>query len=305
MVKKFNPEKLALILDLSCSSLSPGMNSLLIKLSVLIVFGFISCVQAYNQDASEISELLNKPHKIVKLPNELHEISGLSYFKDKKLLCLHDEKADIYMLDYETGEVEKFIETQIPGDYEGIELVNGLIYALKSNGTIHEFGIDSGHNKPVTYKTSLGEKNDTEGLGYDSLTNSLLIACKNKPAIGEANIQEKVRAVYRFSLDTKTLDTEPHILINLDTLYKYHGYHKFMPSAIASHPVKGHLYILSSVGKLLMIIDKEAKIVDVVKLNPSIYTQPEGICFDPEGKWLFISNEGQKSNATLVICKTL
>jgi len=40
---------------------------------------------------------LKKPHSKIKLPNKLKEISAISYYKDNKLACLHDEKANIYI----------------------------------------------------------------------------------------------------------------------------------------------------------------------------------------------------------------
>jgi hypothetical protein len=66
----------------------------------------------------------------------------------------------------------------------------------------------------------------------------------------------------------------------------------FKPSGIAVHPLDGEIYIISSVGKLLIILNREGKVQDVKELDPAIFRQPEGICFSPAGD-MFISNEGQ------------
>ena len=50
--------------------------------------------------------------------------------------------------------------------------------------------------------------------------------------------------------------------------------------------------MISSVGKLLTIMDREGLILGVQALDPNLFRQPEGICFSPEGD-LYISNEGK------------
>jgi uncharacterized protein YjiK len=69
----------------------------------------------------------------------------------------------------------------------------------------------------------------------------------------------------------------------------------FHPSALAQHPVSHNWYILSSVNKLLVITDRTWKVKEVHHLNPSIYTQPEGVAFDKNAN-LYISNEGNKTS---------
>ena len=66
----------------------------------------------------------------------------------------------------------------------------------------------------------------------------------------------------------------------------------FQPSGIAIHPIDGEIYIISSVGKLLIILDRRGKVLEVKALDPKIFRQPEGICFSPAGD-MFISSEGQ------------
>ncbi|MBK7408618.1 MAG: SdiA-regulated domain-containing protein [Saprospirales bacterium] len=73
----------------------------------------------------------------------------------------------------------------------------------------------------------------------------------------------------------------------------------FAPSALAIHPLTGHLYLLSSVGKLLVVLDRETgAIIYVQKLKKSVHPQPEGICFDPDGT-MYISNEGKDGNGLI------
>ena len=66
----------------------------------------------------------------------------------------------------------------------------------------------------------------------------------------------------------------------------------FGPSGIAIHPKTREIYIISSVGKLLVILDKKGNLKYFEKLNADIFKQPEGICFEQDGT-LYISSEGK------------
>ena len=66
----------------------------------------------------------------------------------------------------------------------------------------------------------------------------------------------------------------------------------FAPSGIAKHPVTGFYYVLSSVGRLLVICDDAGNLEHVHFLKSKVFIQPEGICFAPDGT-MFISNEGR------------
>jgi uncharacterized protein YjiK len=271
-------------------------------------WSFIIVLQAcnFNLNSGNTSEkgLFDKPLKTIMLPAKLAEISGITFYKDGYLLGHHDENASIYLINYEGGNAEKLVDPGINGDFEDIAFTGDKTYLLQSNGTIYEFDMqDTVSNKPQIYKTNLNEKNDTEGLAYDKYNNKLLIACKNKPGIKKTEVGLNVRCIYQFDLLSKKLIEKPLVTIDLDKLSKQYGIAKFMPSAIAIHPQNGHIYILASVGKALIVMDRDNEIVETYKLKPSIFQQPEGLCFHPDGHQLFISNEGSSSNANLLVFK--
>ena len=56
---------------------------------------------------------------------------------------------------------------------------------------------------------------------------------------------------------------------------------------------------ISSVGKLLVIADKNGKVEQAIRLDPVLYNQPEGMTFAPNGD-LYISNEGGEGIATIL-----
>ncbi|WP_180335645.1 SdiA-regulated domain-containing protein [Labilibaculum filiforme] len=295
-----------------------------VSLSSCLVF-FESCKQK-TTDSKLVYEVDNNyhfPYSILEaderydLKNELREISGLAYFNDHSLLCVNDEKGTIYKFSLKKKEITKKYEFDRSGDYEGIEVVNDQVFVLRSDGNV--FTVDHMKKKDilsVKTNTKLNAGNDTEGLGYDSKSNSLLIACKGKPATN--NKFKGKRAIYKFSLDSNKLSDLPAFLIDqkeIRNILKFDGYTSFavtllehinpsegdvtfQPSAVAVHPITNNLYVLGSVGKLLLVLNPEGDILAVVKLKRKLFRQPEGICFSPDGT-MFISNEGKGRAANI------
>ena len=256
---------------------------------------------------------LTKPVDRYKLPKYLEEISGLSYYGNAKIACIQDEKANIYVLNLEKEEITHKYDFGEDEDYEDIVIIKKSAYILRNNGTIYHVKDWMKKDRKVKkYPTELKEKNDAEGMAYDSHENALLIACKGSPSIGKENSYEGHRAIYKFDLEKKKLVTTPHFLIDLNSLDSYMDrgiFNKlsvklakslglmdrdssFKPSGIAIHPLDGEIYIIASVGKLLIILNRDGKIRDIKELDPEIFLQPEGICFSPEGN-MFISSEGK------------
>ena len=255
---------------------------------------------------------LDNPDERYVLPGSLTEISGLAYYKENKILCVQDEKAIIYVYNLDKKEIESEYDFGKDGDYEGITLSGQTAYVIRSDGNIFEVeSFDEKDRKVKEYKTLLSAKNDAEGLTYDKLSNSLFIACKGSPSVEKEKPYEGYKAIYQFDLEKMILDKEPNFLVDLNRLdsYKNDDLFKefslriakklqliesgtsFQPSGLAIHPIHDEIYLLSNTGKMLIILDRQGRVMDVQDLNIKISRQPEGICFSPSGD-LFISNEG-------------
>ena len=199
------------------------------------------------------------------------------------------------------------------GDYEGIEFVNGQMYVLRSDGDI--FAVDGWppeSKDAKKYETILSTKYDTEGLAYDPTTNSLLVVCKEFAGDGLTNH----KAIYRFDLATNEMNPKPAYVIDLNTIANLIPENPlnrairrlaapltdmsgFKPAAIAVHPITNDLFIISSVRKLLISLNRDNTVKAVWPLPDKLFRQPEGLAFLPNGD-LFISNEGGKGKATLL-----
>lgn len=261
---------------------------------------------------------LEHPTTSFALPDILFEISGLTISKDgKHLIAIQDENGIVFKIDIESGALVKQFNFWKDGDYEGVETVGEEIFVIKSTGTI--YGInkpDSPKQEVIKYKFFLTKENDVEGLGYDKKNNRLLIACKAQVRVGEVKLPEK--QVFGFDLASKVLSPTPVFTIDLNQVKDYlaenehiKGYakineffkrsddkFKFSPCAIAVHPITGNIYMTSSVGKLLIIINPEGTILHIEKLKKSLHPQPEGLCFDAKGN-LYIANEGDDEAAVI------
>jgi len=263
---------------------------------------------------------LEHPDTVFQLPRYLKEISGISYLNKDKIACVQDEKANIYIFDTKRGEVTSKIDFGKNGDYEDIAIVKNDAYVLRSDGTLFKVeNFEANPKKAKKIKTPLSHKNNTEGLFYDKNTNSLLIACKNSPSIEKEKPFNGFKAIYRFDLKMKTLIEEPAYLLDFSKIdsakgtgsvsefftnaavkLKLSNGSSFYPSAIAIHPFDTEkIYLISSVGKLLIVLNTSGKLLDIIKLDSRIFNQPEGICFSEDGI-LFISNEAENGGGNIL-----
>lgn len=280
------------------------------RLYALLLILVISCLTACSQEIPKnilferrgysFEYQLNEPGPLWKLPAELVEISGLSIIDNQRLACVQDEKGIVYIFNLKAGKVESEIDFGDDGDYEGIEIIENDAWVLKSNGTLYKVTdyLKKAEPDVKKYTTALSGKNNAEGLAYDPVNKSLLIACKGFPFLDEKN-GSGYKAIYSFNLETKLLDSEPFLLINLDTIGYYKGDETFQPSGIAIHPVTGDVFILGAAGNLLLVLSKKGEILAMIKLKSKIFPQPEGICFSPDGT-LYISNEGAGREGTIL-----
>jgi uncharacterized protein YjiK len=292
---------------LTCFTFLKSMTTLAVLLALL---GF--CQSPDIPFKKGLYGLGNPDHRYT-MPASLEEISGISWTGKGTLACIQDEDGIIYSYNLEKEKVVSKAKFGKDGDYEDISIVKNTAYVLKSNGHIFRVkNFKKDEIKVKRYKNPLSNKNDAEGMVYDSSENRLLIACKGSPSIEKENPHKGYRAVYSFDLETNQLLEEPVYLIDLRKIegYKDQGnftqassklakilgitdpYGNFRPSGIAIHPLTDEIYMISSVGKLLVVLDREGYILGVQSLDPNLFRQPEGICFSPEGD-LFISNEGR------------
>ena len=259
---------------------------------------------------------LSKANNSYLLPDILYEVSGITDINANEIGCIQDENGIIFIYDLQKKEITNQINIITEGDFEGITLVKDTMYMLRSDGKLLEVkNYRDKNNTVVSHQLALTSTNN-EGLCYDEKHARLLIASKGK--IGKGPEFKDVRVVYAFDLTTKTLVNEPAVEFSVNDIETFATKKnirlpvksrkkgegvvsalRFMPSAIAVHPLTNNIYLLSAIDRMFLVLDKNGNIIHVECLSPELFKKPEGITFLENGDML-ISNEGEGRNPTLL-----
>jgi hypothetical protein len=243
-------------------------------------------------------DLKNPTHSWV-LPSELVEVSGNTWLDKNHLILIEDLNPNLYYVkvDDKTATLEKtvpFVETDKEKvDIEDVTIVDNVVYALWSHGAL--FKITDWKNKPQIekIKTGLSKDNNTEGLCFDPVSKQLLIACKDDAGTGE----ESAKAVYGFNMEKSQLIEKPFMVIHPKDFKSITGNDlSFNPSAIAVHPITHDIYMLTTRdNKGMAVFTHDGVLKSYQSIDKEMMEQPEGICFNPQGK-LIISSQGKKGD---------
>lgn len=248
---------------------------------------------------------LSTPYQQFYLPLELQEISGLAWKQEDQLLCIQDEEGIIFVYQPSRQEIVQKVRFGKNLDYEGIARAGKKIYVLERDGDIFE--IDSLRGESVEskkYETPLSYQQDAEGLAYDHIDDCLLVALKEAKEESEEAGEGLKRLIYSFDLNDNRMSEQPLYFIDQLELgrliYQKEKSFEFKPSGIAVHPKNGYIYVISSVGRLLLVMNRTGELLYAERLNPGQLPQPEGITFDPEGR-LYLSSEGRGGQGRLLV----
>jgi len=235
-----------------------------------------------------------------KLPNQLDEISGLTWLENNTFACVQDEDGLIFIYDVKQGKILEKIKFAGPGDYEGIAVDDTNAYVMRSDGMVYDIKNYRSENREVsTFQTLFSEKNNMESLTLDVRNKRLLTAPKDKDLEDET-----IKCIYQIQLDSKTTNTTPVVAIDLKNeklkAFQHNKIYKtFNPSDIAIHPKTKDIYVLEGKDPKLLVLNSKGDLLKVHKLNEHQFQQPEGLTFNNEGQ-LFISNEANGKSANIL-----
>ncbi len=287
-------------------------------ISLLACFSLTACFyRSANMGKATLAKeaigyTFSEPAKVFDLPKQLVEVSGLSY-RDDKLYTLNDEEGIIFTLDPSDGNILAKNEITGLGDYEGICSWADTTVIIKSKG--HLIFYDESNKTTKKINTQLKSEHNVEGLCLDQSRKNLLIAGKGVPYNNAIN----QRAIYIYPLaDLEQTDLAIFHMIHVDTLYAWYKHRygltsnieqnqkiekrikSFAPSSIAIHPINHSIYISSSKGKFILMLDKDLNIQRIALLDKTVIEQPEGLCFSPSGT-LFLSSEGKQNPGRIFV----
>lgn len=255
------------------------------------------------------------------LPQELKEISGLTFINDSLIAAVEDEHGIVYFYDLANDKISRKLKFYEDGDYEDIIKVNNDLWVVNSAGDLfHILSFESENPEVTKYKTQLKKKNDIEGLTYHKPSHSLLLSVKEKSLESDKNKKD----IYSFSIETKTLNTTAFLEIDLDELeneFKGDAIEQYSkdflkaignenlkeilkPTALAIHPTSKDLYVLSSINNVIVVYGEDKLLKKVISFTGPEFSQPEGLSFNSNGE-LYLSNEGQKNKGNIIQLKTI
>lgn len=263
---------------------------------------FVGCTSQKEKNGDTTTEVetfsydFSNPTQRYDFPKVLREISGLSFYRDNQLLCVQDEKGEVFVYDLAQQSVVEKHHFDQPGDYEGVELAEGEVYVLRSDGKLLNFTIGSTETREI--ETNLPKKLDVEGLTYDPVAKRLWLAVKENL---KKDKKEDDKVIYSFDLKRRAVYQQQEIKEKRleDLGLKSKEVRDFKPSGIAFHPKTGEVYLLSSAGHRLIVMTREGGLLQNIPLDLALYRQPEGICFSPDGT-LYISSEGDEKDGYLL-----
>ncbi len=267
-----------------------------------VLFTFCTCKAKSQKKTYKDSEhyAFSNP-KIINLPQALDEISGITYYaKDTSVFAIIDEDGILFKIPLMNPKAIREWQFDKARDYEDVVLRDSTFYVLVSNGEVEKlkFEGDKINVEKIDFPDASKKVNEFESLYLDSATGKIVMMCKDCE-------DDKKARISSFYLNDTTQEVSFFSGIESNTVFQKAGIEKehLKPSAAAVNPVSKELYVVCSVNKLMLIFGPAGNILEVIKLDPAIYKQPEGITFTPAGD-LIISNEShQEGNGTLLLLK--
>lgn len=227
------------------------------------------------------------------LKRPLREISGIDYVQENKLVAINDEAGKIFFVDPRNGNYE-VTEFGTKGDYEEVVKAGINYYVMQSTGTL--FLVNGSSLKlEKEFAHDFGKSVEFESMYYEPGAQQLILICK------ECGKNAREINAWAFDIKTGSFSDSIYFSIPFEEIQKLAGDNSIecKPSGAAVHPITKKLYIIASVGKILLECSLKGKLEKVYSINPDHFQQPEGITFAPGGD-LYISNEGVQGKATLL-----
>ena len=239
--------------------------------------------------------------KVINLPQVLDEISGISYYpKDTSVFAIIDEDGILFKIPLKDPSTVKEWRFDKQRDFEDLVYRDSSFYVLVSNGDMDKltFVNDKIEIEKTEFPNSSKKVNEFESLYYSADSGKVVLLCKQCE-------EDKKTKLTSFYFDDSAKGFQTYATIQTEPIFQKLGSknEKIKPSAAAVHPITKDLYVLCSVNSMIFIQNEQGKLKDIIKLNPKLYKQPEGMAFTPEGD-LIISNEVYlEGYATLLLLK--
>lgn len=238
--------------------------------------------------------------EVISLPHKVNQVSGIVHQPGAFVYAIDDDHGSIYKITLNRPPEVKEWSFGKKDDYEDLALVNGTFYVLASTGRL---AVIPG-KFPLTgagyFSLHLKGRNELESLYYDPQEQKLVLLCKEC-----AGDKKDENSAWAFDPQEKAFDKKPLYRLKRKDIEKKLGQDigRFKPSAAALHPQTGELYIISSINKLLVVLDRKREVSRVYPLDARLFKQPEGMAFTPGGDLLITNEAAGKGPANILVFK--
>ena len=246
---------------------------------------------------------LNNP-EVFGMADELEEVSGIAFADHIRdtLFAQQDEEGKLFF--FAPGqEKPKEVRFGKDGDYEDIALLGHDVIMLRSDGSLFRFPVGERNGKRIEsvekWKTPFPEgEYESLATGEDGM---LYILCK------ECKVDRKGEGTtgYGFRLTADgDVKQELRYSVSHEQIERYVSLDgkAFRPSAMTWNRDTNEWYVISSINKMLVILDSQWQVKEVHRLDPDRYIQPEGLAFD-QSRTLYIASERGKKGKRATVYK--
>ncbi|WP_215225715.1 SdiA-regulated domain-containing protein [Echinicola shivajiensis] len=253
----------------------------------------------YGEYSSPKSYDLTNAEKLI-LPEVLDEVSGITIGKNGNIWAIQDESSVVYELKWPDKKILRKSKFAKNMDLEDILFTENGLFGLKSNGDIYEIlDVFEDNTSSISYDFPFKGNRDLESLAQIS-ENQVILFCKSCKLDKDKN----EASAFTFDLSTKTYNEFKDYKLTEKKLRKVLKEEQdfkltVKPSAAAMHPIENKLYVISSIGKWLLVMDRFGDPEEIYRLDPRLFKQAEGITFNQQGD-MFISNEAHDGNANIL-----
>jgi uncharacterized protein YjiK len=237
------------------------------------------------------------PAQQSRLPRRLQEISGLAVTSDGRLFGHDDERAVIYEIDVQSGQIVKSFALGDPprsADFEGLATApRDVFWITTSRGVLYRFseGDDGAHVASEKFDTGLADICEVEGLAYLPGEDGLILAGKEHHA---RHMRDTVGLyLWRFAGAAEPWREIPEAEIAAAA-----GVRRFRPSSIEIDERSGRLLVLSARKSALAEFSANGALLCARALD---HEQPEGVAVLPDGAMVIVDEAEDDGRALLSI----
>lgn len=273
-----------------------------------LFFTGVGCGQAQHKKTMDYTSPegydLNNP-EVFEMDSELEEISGISFLHGNPdtLFAQQDEEGKLYF--FSPGDKKpEHVKFGKDGDYEDVALAGDDVVMLRSDGSLYRFPVEERYGKRIesveTWKKPF-PKGEYESLAARDGDDLMYVLCKEC----EVDRKQKKTTGYGFRLmDDGAVRRELTFSVSDEQIEQYAPLKgkPFRPSAMTWNRHTGEWYVISSINKLLVILDHDWQVKAAHKLDPKRYIQPEGLAID-NNRTLYVASERGKKGKRATVYK--